>query len=72
MIEETEVKGYMGEKYKTEQKEYEKYNFVKTEGKTEGTITEKEDKVTYYYEKKKGKVTVIYETENGKELAKEE
>ena len=55
------IEGYIGDIYKTEQKEIENYRFVEVKGKTEGVMTEREIIITYIYEKIEiGEVTVKY------------
>lgn len=46
-----EIKGFVGDKYKTEEKEIPYYVFVKNTDNVEGILTEKEDTVIYYYRK---------------------
>ncbi len=64
------IKGVVGDEYTTKQKEIYGYTYVENSGNTEGTMTEKDIVVTYYYEKTKaGKVTAIYiDEETGEEI----
>ena len=72
VLKEYRIDGLVGDKYKTEKEEIEKYNYVGVEGEERGELEEKEKEVKYYYEKKRGIVEVIYVDEEGKELYKEE
>ena len=64
------IKGLVGDAYTTKQKEIYGYTYVENSGNTEGTMTEKDIVVTYYYEKTEaGKVTAIYiDEETGEEI----
>ena len=55
-----EIGGYVGDEYKTEQKEIPNYDFVRVEGEAEGELTPEEKKVIYVYKKIPGKVIVRY------------
>ena len=57
---EEEQQGYAGEKYKTEEKQIPYYDFIeeKTPENKEGTYTEEEQVVTYYYRKQKFNIGV--------------
>ena len=72
VLKEYRIDGLVGDKYKTEKEEIEKYNYVGVEGEERGELEEEEKKVKYYYEKKRGIVEVIYVDEEGNELYKEE
>ncbi|GGE73588.1 MucBP domain-containing protein [Priestia taiwanensis] len=69
LTEDVVLTGDVGSPYKTEQKEFDGYEFVKVEGPPEGTFIDGEIVVTYIYEKIiKGSITVKYEDESGKTL----
>ena len=72
ILKEYKIEGLVGDEYKTEKEEIEKYNYVGVEGEERGELEEEEKKVKYYYEKKRGIVEVIYVDEEGNELYKEE
>lgn len=70
--EQYEQTGYIGKEYETEKKEIAGYTYVEDTGNTEGTMTEEDIEVIYYYAKT-SKVTVKYlEKTTNKELADEE
>lgn len=56
-----DITGYVGDKYETSQKEFEKYNFIEVIGNPIGILEDNEKEVIYYYEKKAGNVIIIYE-----------
>ena len=58
--EEVKIQGSVGEKYATEQKEIENYEFVRVEGVTSGEMTEEVIEVTYIYKKIPARVIVRY------------
>ncbi len=66
------ITGKIGDNYKAERKEIEKYEIVEVEGNEIGILGEETKEVVYYYERKIGKVKVIYEDEEGNEILKEE
>ena len=72
ILKEYKIEGLVGDEYKTEKEEIEKYNYVGVEGEERGELGENEKEIKYYYEKKRGIVEVIYVDEEGKELYKEE
>ena len=72
ILKEYKIEGLVGDEYKTEKEEIEKYNYVGVEGEERGELEEEEKKVKYYYEKKRGIVEVIYVDEERNELYKEE
>ncbi len=49
IIKEERYDGIIGEKYTTEERKLKNYNYVKTEGKTKGEMTEEEIVIKYYY-----------------------
>lgn len=51
VMSEEEIEGLEGELYQTEEREFEGYNFVKTEGEVSGEMAEDEILVKYYYKK---------------------
>lgn len=53
------IEGYVGDDYKTEQKEIENYKYVEVKGTEEGKMTEETIIITYVYEKE-GKIVVKY------------
>ena len=61
------IGGYIGDKYKTEQKEIEHYDFVRVEGETEGELVAEEKEVVYVYKKIPGRVIVRYLEKDGTE-----
>ena len=61
------IGGYIGDKYKTEQKEIEHYDFVRVEGETEGELVAEEKEVVYVYRKIPGRVIVRYLEKDGTE-----
>ncbi len=46
-----QIKGKVGDKYQTEQKQIPYYNYVKSTENTEGELTQNNDTVIYYYQK---------------------
>ena len=68
LAEENILTGKVGENYKTERKEIEKYKFVKVEGAEEGKFVKGEIEVIYKYEKLSGKVIVKYVDKDGNSL----
>lgn len=51
IIEKTEIEGKLGDKYKTEKKEIEKYEYIEAKGKEEGEMTREETEIIYIYAK---------------------
>ncbi len=51
IIEKTEIEGLLGDKYKTEQKEIDKYVYIETKGNEEGEMTREETEIIYIYAK---------------------
>ncbi len=51
LAENENIKGYLGDRYKTEQKEIAYYKFVESTANTSGNMTENKIIVTYYYQK---------------------
>ena len=50
-LDEKEIKGHIGDNYKTEEKQFPYYKYVEKAGSTEGKMTEDKMTVIYYYEK---------------------
>ena len=71
ILDEEYKEGDIGDRYETKKNDYEKYVYVKVEGKVSGQMTKEEIEVNYYYKKKVGRVTVIYEDTEGNELLRE-
>ena len=67
-----EIKGHVGDEYKTEKKSFEDYNFVEVVGAPNGKLEEDSKEIVYYYEKKTGKVIVTYVDTEGNVLLTEE
>ncbi len=63
--------GKVGDKYTTEQKQIDTYDFVKSTPNTEGLITEETQEVTYYYQRKATQVIVKYQDIDGNELTED-
>ena len=63
-----EIEGKVGDKYTTEQKQIDTYEFVKSTPNTEGNITEETQEVIYYYQRKEATVIVKYQDTDGNEL----
>ena len=60
-IEEPIVKeGYIGDTYTSEQKDKDKYEFLRVEGNPEGEMTREDITVTYYYHRIPNKVIINY------------
>ncbi|MCI8444643.1 MAG: Cna B-type domain-containing protein [Clostridia bacterium] len=59
LAEESEIVGYEGKEYKTEQKTIQNYTFIENSDNTQGNMTKEEMIVTYYYAKNT-KVKVRY------------
>ncbi len=51
IIEQTVIEGLLGDKYKTEQKEIDKYVYIETKGNEEGEMTREETEIIYIYAK---------------------
>ncbi len=51
IIEKTEIEGLLGDKYKTEQKEIDKYVYIETKGTEEGEMTREDIEIIYIYGK---------------------
>ena len=51
IIEKEEIEGLLGDKYKTEKKEIEKYEYIEAKGKEEGEMTKEETEIIYIYAK---------------------
>ena len=51
-LDEEEIKGYIGDSYETEQKEFEGYDIVEKPSNSTGKMTEEETVVKYYYARK--------------------
>ena len=66
-----EIEGKVGDKYLTEQKEIDTYEFVKSTPNTEGNITEETQEVIYYYQRKDATVIVKYQDTEGNELTED-
>ena len=73
IIEDVIISGHEKEEYKTEEKEFEGYDYIEVVGETEGTMTPDEEKViTYYYLKPATVITRYLEEETEEELAPED
>ena len=51
IIEQTVIEGLLGDKYKTEQKEIDKYVYIETKGNEEGEMTREDIEIIYIYGK---------------------
>ena len=73
IIEDVIISGHEKEEYKTEEKEFEGYDYIEVVGETEGTMIPDEEKViTYYYLKPATVITRYLEEETEEELAPED
>ena len=73
IIEDVIISGHEKEEYKTEEKEFEGYDYIEVVGETEGTMTPDEEKViTYYYLKPATVITRYLEEETEEVLAPED
>ena len=73
IIEDVIISGHEKEEYKTEEKEFEGYDYIEVVGETEGTMTLDEEKViTYYYLKPATVITRYLEEETEEVLAPED